>query len=155
MNISQDGIELLKQLEGFAPKPYNDSAGFSTVGYGTLLHRGPVNMDNPLDKQYAAGISVDEAENLLRVHLRVEVEPIIARTVKVSLTQHQYDALCCFAYNVGSHAFEKSTLVKLLNLGSYAAVPEQMMKWIMAGGHVVDGLRNRREQEIALWQKTN
>jgi lysozyme len=155
MNISQAGIDLLKSLEGFRDKPYNDSAGFSTVGYGTLLHRGPVSKDNLLDKQYAGGISVDEAERLLRCHLRVEVEPVISRSIKVSLTQNQYDSLCCFAYNVGSSAFEKSTLAKLLNLGSYAAVPEQMMKWIMAGGHVSEGLKNRREQEIALWQKTN
>jgi lysozyme len=154
MNISQRGIDLLKEMEGFQPKPYNDSAGFSTVGYGTLLHRGKVDFSNPLDKQYEKGISVDEAEQLLRVHLRVEVEPIVARSVRVSLTQHQYDALCCFTYNIGSHAFEKSTLVKLLNLGSYATVPEQMMKWIMAGGHVVEGLKNRREREIALWQET-
>lgn len=153
MNISQDGIDLLKSLEGFREKPYNDSAGFSTVGYGTLLHRGPVDFNNPLDKMYENGISVDEAERLLRVHMRVEVEPVLARSIRVGLTQNQYDSLCCFAYNIGSHAFEKSTLVKLLNLGSYTSVPEQMMKWIMAGGHVVEGLKNRREKEIELWSK--
>ena len=34
MNISKDGIELIKRFEGLRLKAYQDSVGVWTVGYG-------------------------------------------------------------------------------------------------------------------------
>jgi len=44
-----------------------------------------------------------------------------------------------------------SILLKVLNEGKYADVPAQLRKWNRAGGKVVQGLVNRRENEILLW----
>ena len=38
--LSSDGVELIKQFEGFRANLYNDPVGHCTVGYGTLVHRG-------------------------------------------------------------------------------------------------------------------
>ena len=47
----------------------------------------------------------------------------------------------------------KSTLLKKLNKGDYAAVPVELMKWVNAGGKKVQGLVNRRAAEAGLWAK--
>ena len=38
MQLSADGIELLKALEGVEAEPYRDSAGLLTVGCGHCLN---------------------------------------------------------------------------------------------------------------------
>ena len=60
-------------------------------------------------------------------------------------------ALVSFAFNVGDGAFRSSTLLRLLNQGQYDQVPAQLRRWNMDNGHVVQGLINRRNKEIALW----
>jgi lysozyme len=41
--------------------------------------------------------------------------------------------------------------LKLLNQAQYAEVPNQLLRWTRAGGQVVQGLVNRRQNEIKLW----
>lgn len=153
MKISDRGIALIKECEGFKAVPYNCPAGHSTIGYGTLLHRGPVDIvGNELDKQYKNGISRDQAEELLRVHVSVEIEPELNRVVKVALSQNQFDALCDFCYNLGVGALKSSTLLKKLNEGQYAAIPLELERWIYSNGKVLEGLKIRRRKEITLWK---
>ena len=45
-----------------------------------------------------------------------------------------------------------STLLKVLNDGNYQGVPEQIKRWNMAGGKVLDGLIRRREAEALLFE---
>ena len=40
MKISKNGIEFIKQWEGFRTKPYKDITGLLTIGYGHLIHPG-------------------------------------------------------------------------------------------------------------------
>ena len=55
-----------------------------------------------------------EAETLLLQDL-APVEAAINRLVFVPLSQNQFDALCSLIYNIGTGAFARSTLLKLLN----------------------------------------
>jgi ribosomal protein L14E/L6E/L27E len=41
--------------------------------------------------------------------------------------------------------------LKVLNLGKYEEVPGQFKRWVYSGGKKVNGLVNRRENEIQLW----
>mgnify|MGYP001558519518 FL=1 len=93
----------------------------------------------------------DWCEALLRMDLR-SVEAALHLLVRVALTQPQYDALCCWTFNVGNNAMRTSTLLAQLNTGHYDQVPVQMRRWVYAGGRVLQGLKNRREREIALWE---
>jgi lysozyme len=52
---------------------------------------------------------------------------------------------------MGDTAFRSSTLLRLLNQGQYDQVPAQLRRWNMDSGHVVQGLVNRRNKEIDLW----
>lgn len=51
------------------------------------------------------------------------------------------------AYNVGVGAVCKSTFVRKINAGDYAAACDAMLMFNRAGGRVVKGLENRRRAE--------
>lgn len=55
-----------------------------------------------------------------------------------------YIAINSFAYNVGTGAACKSTLMKLAKKGDYTGACNQLSKWNKVNGKVVKGLSNRR-----------
>jgi lysozyme len=57
-----------------------------------------------------------------------------------------------FTFNVGASAFKQSTLLKRLNARDFVDVPNQLRRWNKSGGKKVQGLVNRRENEIKLWK---
>ena len=67
------------------------------------------------------------------------------------MNQNQFDALVSLAYNIGTGAFNKSTLVKKLNAGDIRGAADQFDVWINAGGKRMQGLVNRRAREKALY----
>ena len=71
---------------------------------------------------------------------------------EATLNQSQFDALVCFAYNCGLGNLKKSTLLKYINKGLFAAAANEFVKWIFAGGVQVRGLRRRRLAEKALFE---
>lgn len=142
--ISERGIALLKQFEGFSAVPYICAGGELTVGYGHVI--------KPFERHLKAGISQKEADRLLRediAHFSVQ----IAHMVDVELDQHQYDALICFIYNIGAQAFEKSTLLRMLNLGDYHGAAGQFRRWVYSRGRKLPGLITRRKAEANLFSK--
>lgn len=99
---------------------------------------------------YRNGLSLEQVLNLLAQDC-TRFEHSVSTVVTQPLTQNQFDALVAFVFNIGECAFQSSALVSLLNQGDYASVPAQLRRWNKAGGRVVEGLVNRREHEIALW----
>ena len=96
MTASAQLIEILKKIEGFAPRPYWDYSLW-TVGYGT---RCPNEM---LEEYSNRDITEAEAEALLQQMLKDfenEVNKLI-QTHGLSLTQYEFDALVTFTYNCG------------------------------------------------------
>lgn len=155
LTTSQNGIELIKRYESFKPKMYNDPAGHCTIGYGTLLHKG--NCDGRDSEQaYTGGLSEADAIKLLQRELS-SFESLINSTAKNPLNQNQFDALASFVYNVGTGAFNKSTLAKLLRGDDYSGVPAEIRKWTKArvDGQLVDlkGLVKRRNEEAELFAR--
>lgn len=137
--ISETGLALIKQWEGLRLRAYRCPAGVWTIGYG---HTGNVR----------AGMEITEEDaDALLVSDLATFERAVAQAVKVPLTQHQFDALVSFAFNVGVEAFRKSTLLRKLNALDYAAVPGELAKWVYAGGRKLDGLVSRRAAEAGLW----
>ena len=59
----------------------------------------------------------------------------------------QFDALVSFTFNLGSGAFQRSTLRRKVNHQAYAEVPAQLMRWLWAGGRKLNGLVSRRSTE--------
>lgn len=142
MQISQSGIEFIKQFEGLRLDAYQDEAGVWTVGYGTTgPNIGP-----------KTSISLDEANRLFKSSLAF-FEKAVAEGVTVPLNQNEFDALVSFTYNVGASAFYKSTLRRLLNNNnSRSIVASEFLRWTKVGdGKVSEGLKRRREAEKQLF----
>ncbi len=148
--ISDTGVALIKQFESFQANLYNDPADHCTIGYGTLVHRGKC--DGTESEEYKKGITEARATELLRADA-ASAAGAVSGNVTVALNQNQFDALVSFTYNVGNTAFQNSTLLTKLNGSDYAAVPTEMRKWVNAGGKKLQGLVNRREAEIELFNR--
>jgi flagellum-specific peptidoglycan hydrolase FlgJ len=151
--LSSGGIGLIKRLEGFRARKYNDQAGHCTIGYGTLIHKGNCN-GAASEQPYESGITDQRATELLMDRVS-NFENTINQQISVTLNQNQFDALVSFVYNIGSANFGQSTLRRVLNEGNYSAVPAEMRKWvkIRQNGALVtsQGLVNRRNAEIEMW----
>ena len=154
MQMSENGLELLKQWEGFKLNVYNDSAGLPTIGVGHLITQSERNSGNIVINgvavKYAGGLTDQQVVDLLSQDVQ-PAEQSVNNGVKVPLNQNQFDALVSFTFNVGGGAFAGSTLLKVLNQKQYTQVPNQLLRWTKSGGNVVQGLVNRRENEIKLW----
>ena len=149
MKLSQRGIDLIKQFEGYSSKAYPDPATGGapwTIGYGTI--------------KYSNGTKVKEGDTCTEAQASTYMlndlkgfEETINNNVKVVLTQNQYDSLVSLCYNIGSSAFKESTLLKKLNAKDYLEAADQFLRWNKAGGKVISGLKNRREKERELFLK--
>ena len=156
-------------MEGVEPYIYTCSAGAQTIGVGHKLSRiemdtGTIVIDGT-DVRWINGLTKEQIDALLRKDLEW-AELAVNDSVRVPLTDSQFDALVAFAFNVGASAFNGSTLLKKLNAGDYGAVPDEMRRWnkitvrhVSEDGKtkyikkVSQGLVNRREAEIRLWLK--
>jgi lysozyme len=151
--LSDDGLGLIAGFEGFVPYAYNDAAGHATVGYGRLLHMGPVTQADRDKYGTKSNPKVTKAQALkwLREDAK-QAEGAVRSTVRVPIRQQEYDALTSLAFNIGSGAFGSSTLVKELNKGHYRRAGLQILRWNRAGGKVLLGLSRRRRAELDLYQ---
>ena len=150
MNISQEGLSLIKKFEGCPTDndgnavSYRCAANKATIGYGSLKYKG-----KPVED--GMKITMQEAEDLL-LHEMNEYEGYINDMVKVELNQNQFDALVAWVFNLGPSNLKSSTLLKLLNTGDYNSTPSQIKRWNKAGGKVLQGLIRRREAEALLFE---
>jgi lysozyme len=142
MQLSAEGLELIKRFEGFRSRQYTDVAGFPTIGYG---HR----IVPP--ESFPGGLSEPQAANLLARDVSA-AELAVGHLVKVALTQGQFDALVDFCFNLGAGRLAGSTLLRVLNGGRYGDAVEQLLRWDLAAGEVNLGLKARREAELRLWK---
>ena len=74
------------------------------------------------------------------------------KTVIVSLSQKNYDALCSFSFNLGLGALKKSTLLKCLNAGNYDDAAKEFLKWCKDNGKFIEGLHKRRVAESTVFK---
>ena len=144
--ISDNGIELIKSFEGFRSNPYYDSVGVPTIGYGTTRY-----LDGTKVSMSDKPISKDEATALLKK----QVSDIYGKAVNdyktIDTNQNQFDAMTSLCYNIGTGAFKSSTLLKKHNAGDFKGAADEFLRWVYAGGQVLQGLVNRREKEREIY----
>jgi len=140
LNISQEGLDLIKKFEGCELTSYQDSVDVWTIGYG---HTKGV--------EEGQEITQDEAEEMLASELD-EYEGYINDMVECDLEQCQFDALVAWVYNLGPTNLKSSTMLKRLNSNDLDDVPNQIKRWDKAGGKVLAGLVRRREAESLLFE---
>ncbi len=141
MELSAEGLELIKKSEGFRSREYKDVAGFQTIGYGHRVTQA---------ESFPRGVGEPQATALL-LHDVCKAEESVARLVHVALTQGQFDALVDFCFNLGAGRLAESSLLRELNAGHHEAAGRQLLLWDHAGRQVFPALVERRKAEFQLW----
>jgi lysozyme len=126
MQLSYNGLEALKEYEGFRDKAYKDTGGVWTIGYGTTVVEGqPV--------ECGQTITLAKAIECLKFDC-AWAQTAVNQAVRSSLKQSQFDALVSFVYNIGEQAFKASTLLRKLNAGDYAGAAKEFDRWVHDNG---------------------
>lgn len=150
LTISQNGIDFIKEREGFNAKCYYDGAQ-SSIGYGTKCGT----------KAHASGlhsITRADAETAMRNEINSSYIPNVRRqTSGLQMNQNQFDALVSFTYNTGggTSMIKNSPLVKYLRGEmSQAEATSAFQNYVVtnsATGKVDSGLQKRRRLEAKLF----
>jgi lysozyme len=155
MSTDPRAIALIARWEGCLRKvapgmfgPYICPAGVPTIGEGTIKYPdgNRVTMRDP-------AITQARARELLMWEVDAICRPAMTAYVKKRLHPLSDGALVSFAYNCGTGALRRSTLLKRVNAGRWSDVPKEFRKWRMGGGRVLRGLANRREAEIIMFMQ--
>lgn len=143
LNISSNGLKIIKKYEGCRLTAYKCPAGVWTIGYG---HTGGV-------KQ---GMTITQAK--ADAYLEADCKKFVKAVNKYygtgknkyQFNQNQFDALVSFTYNCGA-----GNLKTLLNGGkrTIAEISAAIPKYTRANGVVLKGLANRRADEKNLFDK--
>ena len=146
MKVDNKGLDLIKQFEGFSGKPYLDSVGMPTIGYGFTYYpngkRVTMN-DSPISEEHAT---------TLLAEIIKPYEVGVDSMTRDDITQNQFNALVSFAYNLGVKSLQGSTLLKKVNRNpNDKTIRDEFLKWVNAGGKKLQGLVNRRNKEAEVY----
>ncbi len=144
---SEIAADLIRESEGFEPKPYLCPAKVPTIGYGfTRYANGSrVSLTDP-------PMSREEADRYLQQVVWRE-QAVVQRLVP-GVDGPRLAALIDFTFNMGGKAFEQSTLRKRVLADDWHGACSELRRWVHGGGRVLPGLVARREREIALIEAT-
>lgn len=143
--ISEEALGFIAEQEGLRLKAYLCPASIITIGYGTTRY--------PNGSRIKLGdeITKDDAYKLLK-HDVAKFELAVDSMTTDKVNQSQFDALVSFAYNLGSEALRKSTLLRLVNANpNDQRIRKEFQKWIFADGKKLGGLIKRRQDEANLY----
>ena len=138
--IPEAAVAFVAKWEGFRAEAYQDIVGVWTIGHG---HTRGVKAGDRVTKAQARLLLIEDLEEA-RGRLYGVVAEVIA-----DLTDNQWAALLSFVFNLGAKS--SWTIWKRLKARQYEQVPGELIKFVNAGGKKVQGLVNRRTDEIRLW----
>ena len=136
--LSANGVKLIQSFESCKLTAYPDQRGIPTIGWG---HTAGVKLGDTCSQAQADSWFLDDTH-------WASLEVI--RTVDVSITQNQFDALVSFVFNVGAGNWTSSTLRRLVN-GRSPEAAQEFVKWDHVSGVPDAGLLRRRQAEQALF----
>lgn len=135
-------LDLIRRWEGCKLTAYQCSAGVWTIGWGSTgpgITRGVVWTQAQADSRLASDV-------------RKFADGVFG-AVTASANENQLGAMISLAYNIGLGAFRSSTMLRLFNAGDISGARAQFQRWNKAGGKVVNGLTNRRNDEAAVFAR--
>jgi lysozyme len=154
--ISAAALKMIAHHEGVRLKPYRCPALLWTVGVGHVIdpNHARVPLEDRKQLPIPAGwdrvLTMNEVNAILEADLDRFVRGV-SRYCPAGLTQGRLDALVSFAFNCGLGTLQRSTLRSKHNRGDFEGAAEEFLKYTKAGGKVLKGLVNRRNDERALY----
>jgi lysozyme len=158
MKVSPLCLKMIEHHEGVRYKPYRCPANLWTIGIGHVMYPDQAKLT------MADRLKVDLHPEDNRVWSKEEVYAILASDLARfergvtqycgELTQNKFDALVCFAFNLGLGTLQRSTLRQKVLRRDYQAAAAEFMKFTKAGGKVLPGLVKRRTDEARLFSSS-
>ena len=142
MKLSRKGALALMAEEAIVLSTYTDTAGVLTIGIGHTAAAGG------LAPRIGMKITEQGAVDLFRQDV-ASFEDRVVKAIKVPLSQHEFDALVSFDYNTGQ--IGGGTVDDKINRGDKQAAIATLKQYVKSGGHALDGLRDRRAREAAMF----
>lgn len=142
-DISNNGLDMIKEFESFEPKPYFDHKAYS-IGYGVqrLCNGKKVTAKTkPMTKE--------EATKHLKCVIDVKNDLLMNYYIdnKMEISQEMHDSILSFVYNLGSYAALRSSVMKHLHNKQCFNAVVSMKSFNKASGVILKGLVIRRDLE--------
>lgn len=150
MKASKSAYSLIHTFEGCRLHAYKCPAGIWTIGWG---HTAGV--------YEGMTITREQADSLLEQDIRVfedNLTFILGLDDKnrmpngLPISQHQFDALLSFTYNVGTGNLSDSTLLRKVKANpNDPSIRGEFSRWVYGSGKRITGLVRRRKMEADLY----
>jgi lysozyme len=146
MQLSSNCYNLIKHFEGCKLSAYLCPAKVPTIGWGSTMY---MNGSKVKLGDYITPIGADEL-----LAWEVNKKAAVVAAMGLQLNQNQFDAVVCFAFNVGLGALQKSTMAKKIKVNpNDVTIRAEFMRWNKANGVELKGLTTRRKAEADLYFK--
>lgn len=137
LSLSASAFVGIAVHEAYRPVAYLPTPNdVPTIGFGTT---DGVQMGDKITVERALVRLLADADKFQR-----ELKACVG---DVPMHQHEWDAIVSWAYNVGTGAACRSTLVKKLKAGDYPGACAELLRWDRQAGVVLRGLTIRRQAE--------
>lgn len=155
MTLSDSGMNMLNEFEGFRNNPYLDTAKVATIGYGSTYYpdgRAVSMTDKPVSRIEASSIK----QAVINKDFSPAVNMMFADEIeRGDITQNRFDALISLVYNIGIKGLKGSSVYRHIKAGNYTAAADSFLLWnkVRKNGHleVEPGLVTRRQKERKLF----
>lgn len=122
MELSATGRAVLVAREGRRLEAYRDSVGVWTIGIGHTAAAGPPSVlpGMRIDARECDAIFDRDVARFVRV---------VANAVPPDLPPHAFDALVSLAFNIGTAAFLRSSVLRRLRAGDQDGAAAAILLW--------------------------
>jgi len=150
--VYPNASKLIQKFEGLSLKGYICSGNVATIGWGNTSLLKEKNIKTK-DEAKKVIITKAEAEQLFEKDFKKFFNEVLLLVKDFNLNPNQVGALISFAFNLGTQALAKSTLLKRIqeNPNNLKEIENEFLKWVNAGGKKLNGLVKRRKEEFNLY----
>ena len=149
--MTENGKALIRKFEGCSLVAYLCPSKVWTIGYGNTFYADgtPVKEGDKIDQATA-----NQLFDITLNKFEKQVKMLLGDTLLVTLPKEAIDALVSLAYNIGTGAFAKSTLLKRIKLNKldFDGIEAAFMMWVKSNGKVLNGLVRRRAAEFDMYR---
>lgn len=121
-SITNAGLNLIAQFEGFSEKAYNDPPGSDkwSIGFGHQIQPGEPYMTQTITVAQGRALLAQDTAN---------AQAVVRSAITRHLTPAQFDALTSFVYNIGAEAFRSGTVPAKINAGDFVGAAATMKQY--------------------------
>ena len=159
MTMSDQGLEILKKMEGVRYQVYDDETGRvvssyrevqgnPTIGVGHLIK----NNEKEHFEQYlknGSKLTESQVNDLFRED--IEKHTTFKNQISVPITQNMFDAMASFSFNAGPDALKQDGIINLINRKDYQSAGEKIKSSRVSALGDPNYLSNRRSKESELF----